>query len=339
MTRTWLIILMLIVVGVGANYALRRLRKGSNDPRSNAQLIRSLWRGVFGGPRIVQGIGGRMFEFDSDEGATIRLPLAPVALRLLAATIDHVLYGVIAVICVEAFTGWDITRFYERPGLAILSVVLVYLIPLCVEWLMQGRTLGALAMGLQIVDERGEPLTWTQITLRRVLATLEPATAAGLVLALPMESVHFGLVIVLMVMAMNAQYLHLFLTDGRQRISDVIARVIVVQAPAPIPLLTPLPPTVTPGFALSAHQLDMYGSYELHVMEQALHAAALGDEQPMAAAARSIRKKLALPPLPLSDYDLVLNVYNLLKLDLEAKQRVGALRLRKRPGVLPLSIP
>lgn len=286
--------------------------------------------------RVVNG--QRHLRLVTDEGLTIHLPIPAVPLRAMAFLVDSAILAFVLWIWVKfQILLTDKIAFYAdrvEYFAPISTLIVAFSYPLAFELWTRGRSIGALLMALDVVDERGEALRFDQIVIRRLSSYLEPILPAWVIFSLPIYDDSILAKGMLIGLVASAQSLHIFLTPGRQRFSERISHVVVTErVPAHI-IYAQIPPTLTPGLALTPAQLDMYGSYELHTLEQCLRAESSGDPTLVARVAPVIRAKLAIPLGPWTDHELVLGVYNLLKRDLEAKHRMGALRLRKRRGQL-----
>ena len=289
------------------------------------------------GPHVELLNDTRHLVFDSEEGPRIYLPIANTFLRVIAFGVDAVIVALLSGLMLRLsallFSSISSPSTEAYATLVAVNILPVVIYPLFVELAFYGRSLGAILMGLDIVDAHGSSLTWGQIALRRIASAVEPGLAAWLVLALPIVENNWIAKLFLAGAAMVIQALHVYANPARQRLSDAIAGVVVIERAPRYEWLPAIPSKVDQGFKLSPAQLDMYGSYELHVMEQCLHAWALNDKRPLRRAAEAIRAKLRLDIA--DDYTVVLSVYTLLRADLEQKQRTGNLRLRKRPGAVP----
>lgn len=286
------------------------------------------------GPEVVSIHGTKHIRFQTDEGLTVNLPIASISLRLVAFGIDMTLLAVTLGVWSQLISRWySKFEFSSQSAIVfgILSLLIVSLNPLLVELLFRGRSVGSMVAGLDVVHESGGEVTRSSIAIRRLTSYLEPLLPMWFVFALPaFERSFIGLVLMMGFVAW-AQSLHVFASPARQRFSERFSQLVVVERPTSIFWYDSIPRTIHPELKLSAEQLDFYGSYELHVMEQCLHAYSQRDRRLVKKAANAIRSKLNLGSA-IDDYELVVSCYNQLKDDLEAKQRLGILRLRKRPG-------
>jgi len=111
------------------------------------------------------------------EAVVLEFQTAGIASRLLAATIDTVVQGVLLVAVVMGlvlFQGAGIDLF----GLQVaLGYVLVFLVifgyPAAMETLWRGRTLGKAALGLRVVTVEGGPVRFRHAAIRSIMQLVD----------------------------------------------------------------------------------------------------------------------------------------------------------------------
>ncbi|MGP5639457.1 RDD family protein [Brachybacterium tyrofermentans] len=118
-------------------------------------------------------------------GDAVLLDLRPAsfAARMLAAAIDGALQLGILILCTVA-VAWTATRADLDEGLIAAAIVAVSVAayigyPVLCEMLLQGRSVGRIAMGTRVVRDDGGPVHGRQSLLRAVMAMLEIWSTAG----------------------------------------------------------------------------------------------------------------------------------------------------------------
>lgn len=115
------------------------------------------------------------------EGVALDVRPASFATRMLGALIDVVTLGVVAFLLLivggAAGRGLDEAAF---AALAITLVVMIFIvIPVTVETLTRGRSLGKLALGLRVVRDDGGPVRFRHAMIRALTGVLEIWFSAG----------------------------------------------------------------------------------------------------------------------------------------------------------------
>ncbi|MGO2718699.1 MAG: RDD family protein, partial [Brachybacterium tyrofermentans] len=118
-------------------------------------------------------------------GDAVLLDLRPAsfAARMLAAAIDGALQLGILILCTVA-VAWTAARADLDEGLIAAAIVAVSVAayigyPVLCEMLLQGRSVGRIAMGTRVVRDDGGPVHGRQSLLRAVMAMLEIWSTAG----------------------------------------------------------------------------------------------------------------------------------------------------------------
>lgn len=106
---------------------------------------------------------------------------AGVVTRLLAATVDLVVVGLLTVALDLAAAGvrfvWSPVDFrWPRPttAVAVLVLLVVAVVYLAVAWAMTGRTYGERLLGLRVLSGRYGLIGWTRSVLRAIACVLWP---------------------------------------------------------------------------------------------------------------------------------------------------------------------
>lgn len=118
-------------------------------------------------------------------GDAVLLDLRPAsfAARMLSAAIDGALQLGILIVCTVA-VAWTAARADLDEGLIAAAIVAVSVAayigyPVLCEMLLQGRSVGRIAMGTRVVRDDGGPVHGRQSLLRAVMAMLEIWSTAG----------------------------------------------------------------------------------------------------------------------------------------------------------------
>lgn len=226
--------------------------------------------------RIAQA-GERFFAFLVD--------LAIMGLTILVVTVFIVLFG-------RDFIG--IGWAASAALLVFFAVRSFYFIFFELRW--QGRTPGKKLLGLRVVDRRGGPLRADAVVARNLMREVEVFIPMSLLFIGGFRGVDglgqlfaWGWVIILLLMP-------LFNRD-RLRVGDVVGGTMVIAAPkaalmpdlvrgedrGSVPAVGTGAPTSPveagrgPAFRFSEAQLDVYGIYELQVLEKVLRSSSQAD--------------------------------------------------------------
>lgn len=111
------------------------------------------------------------------EGVVLEAEAASVISRVLAGLIDYTLYLLTYLVLVWLTTLPFFLGFVDETGIVILQVVIVVFslvgIPLAVELITRGRSLGRLAAGTRIVRDDGGAITFRHALIRSLTAMVE----------------------------------------------------------------------------------------------------------------------------------------------------------------------
>lgn len=267
----------------------------------------------------------RVHEVVTPEGVPIRLTVALAGDRLGAFIIDMLIVVAAVIVFVigmaVAGVGGDLVM-----ALSILMAFLVWTFYFpAFELAWQGQTPGKRALQLRAVDARGGPLTAEAIIARNLSREAElflPLLAIGALgnpgwytLAAIGWLVVFG-------------FLPLFNKD-RLRIGDLIAGTVVIRIPEAL-LLEDLSQRAAPVHAFSEEQLDVYGVYELQVLEGVLRGAGqAGHGEAVRTVAVKIREKLGWQGQVKDDEAFLRAFYAALRGRLERRLLFGKRRMSK----------
>ncbi len=229
----------------------------------------------------------RAHEVVTPEGVPIRLTVAMAGDRLGAFILDLlIVLGVVIVLAIGmavAGVGGDLAV-----ALVILVIFLIWTFYFpAFELAWQGQTPGKRLLHLRAVDARGGPLTAEAIIARNLSREVELLLPVMAIFALSSPGWSLAAAGWLVVFG----FLPLFNKD-RLRIGDLIAGTVVIRIPE-AKLLEDLSRRAVPSHAFSEAQLDVYGVYELQVLEGVLRGAGqVGHLEAVRTVATKIREKI-----------------------------------------------
>ncbi|MCE7029286.1 RDD family protein [Jiella avicenniae] len=205
------------------------------------------------------------------EGVPLHLDVAGLAARFGAQFVDFVITTVAMIAIILALLFANLVGGAAFMALATL-LALIFGTPYYVvsELLMNGRTPGKKMLGLRVVSKDGSGLSTHQIVVRNLTKEVEVFLPVAFLLGGGEGSLWFDgfmLVWLLVVVAVPIR------SKANQRIGDLIADTAVVNEPRP--LLLPdvaeaVGRTARERFVFSTAQLELYGAYELQVLERLL---------------------------------------------------------------------
>jgi uncharacterized RDD family membrane protein YckC len=231
-------------------------------------------------------------EFVTPEGLSLPLDLAGASDRLVAFVLDALIIAatLLALLLIATMTG---TRGGPLLILAVFVVTHFYFTIFELRW--QGRTPGKRAADLRVIDRNGGRLTVAAIFVRNVTREVEVVLPVVVMLA-PGDLVEgappiVGLAAFAWLVVLG--FFPLFNRD-RLRVGDLIAGTMVVHAPrsvllpdlsemraempraapraadAPAAAGRPAAAAAASAYSFTTEQLDVYGIYELQVLEEVL---------------------------------------------------------------------
>lgn len=252
---------------------------------------------VFGDPSL----RGTPLEILTPEGVPLVLRIAPAGDRASAFLIDMMLMAAI-LFGVILLGAW----FVHGAGawaLAVLMLVFFAARTFYFTWFevrRHGSTPGKRRIGLRVVDAHGGPLTAEAVIARNLTREVEIFLPISVVLA-PTSMGFEGpgwLQLLALVWAFVFALFPLF-NRRRMRAGDLIAGTLVVLEPrttllADVGRTRPGDEVAAGAFAFTDAQLDVYGNYELQVLEDVLRRArgTGADPKTLDAVARKIVKKV-----------------------------------------------
>ncbi len=239
----------------------------------------------------------RVHEVVTPEGVPIRLEVALAGDRLGAIVLDLLLVVAILLAVVVPLVFLIARGLLEGDLVLALSLLLFFLVRTFYfaffELAWQGQTPGKRRMGIRAVDARGGPLTAEAVIARNLTRELElflpiiALTSPGALF--PGAPGWFAVVPLGWMLVLG--FLPLFNKD-RLRVGDLIAGTVVIRIPEAV-LLEDLSRRAAPTHAFTEAQLDVYGVYELQVLEDVLRGAGRpGHAEAVRTVAAKIREKI-----------------------------------------------
>lgn len=254
---------------------------------------------VSGGGRLV--FARRVREVVTPEGVPLRFEVGDLAARAGALGIDVLIVTVAVVFALLPFTLAGLVVL--GPLAAALALVVFfgmrsfYFTLFEARW--HGSTPGKRMVGLRVIDAQGGPLTAEAVFARNLMRELE-LFAPAVVLLAPESALPDlpGFARLLSLAWLAVPVLVPLMNRDRLRAGDVVAGTLVVHVPAvrlladlgePVPAPRRAPP---PLYTFTPEQLDVYGIYELHVLETLLRETSGTADARLAAVAERIRSKI-----------------------------------------------
>jgi uncharacterized RDD family membrane protein YckC len=221
---------------------------------------------------------GRQRLVVTPEGVPVRFTVAAGGDRAGAFALDFlfVVLSVIAFVVGVAFSGMG-GDLVGALGLLFLFVATTLYFPLF-ELGWQGQTPGKRLLRLRVVDARGGPLAAEAVVARNLMREMELwlplKVLVGLTIGLALIDSRGWWLLAAVVWIFLFSLFPLFNKD-RLRVGDLVAGTFVIRAPAVSLLedLTTAQRAQVGAYAFTEAQLDVYGAYELQVLESVLRGA------------------------------------------------------------------
>jgi uncharacterized RDD family membrane protein YckC len=269
------------------------------------------------------------------EGVPIRFAVALAGDRLGAFVLDLLAIGALvaafvvplALLAARGLLGGDLVL--AAAVLAIFLVRTFYFAFFELSW--QGQTPGKRRLGLRAIDARGGPLTAEAIIARNLTRELE--LFLPLVALFAPEALFPGAPgwarLAAVVWMLLLGFLPLASRD-RLRVGDLVAGTVVVRTPDALLLEDLALARPREPFGFTDAQLDVYGVYELQILEQVLRG---GDHAGHAEAVRTVaakvREKIGWSGPPGEDAPFLEAFYAALRSRLERRLLFGKRRADK----------
>jgi uncharacterized RDD family membrane protein YckC len=243
--------------------------------------------------------GGRGREVVTPEGVPLRFAVAPAGDRVGALLLDLLLVAatvgglLVPVIWLAARGALPADLVLAAAILAAFLVWTFYFAFFELSW--NGQTPGKRRLGLRVVDAAGGPLRAEAVLARNL--TREAELLLPLLALSGGEAIHPGAPGAARLAALGWLVLFgllpLFNRD-RLRVGDLLAGTLVVRQPEAVLLedLSAARPLAAEALAFQDAQLDVYGIYELQVLERVLRQEGPGRAGALEAVAERIRAKI-----------------------------------------------
>ena len=240
---------------------------------------------------------GAVKEIMTPEGVPLRFTVAPLPSRLGALVMD-LCFMFLAVIAAAIpglllmAIGGGVGFGLAWGGLSFFFITNFYFI--FFEIRRQGSTPGKRSAGIKVIDRHGGVLKAEAVFARNLTRQVELFIPIVLALSWSRVSVDSsGLIVILGATWVFILALLPVFNSERLRAGDLIAGTIVVLAPKEM-LFQDLVQEVAPAghFTFTSEQLDVYGVYELQVLEDLLRQDGLGDPESLEIVCMKIRKKI-----------------------------------------------
>ncbi len=244
---------------------------------------------------------GERIERTTPEGIPVRFQIATGGDRVGAFLVDFVLM-MLSLLALGLLVQLAGGGAWLQALLMLLAFVVQHGYFIWFELRWQGATPGKRRLGLRVIDGRGGALGADAVVVRNLTRTLEFFLPLGVVLA--PEAIWPGsppwVRGVASLWVLIVALLPLF-NRHRLRVGDLLGGTLVVVAPKTVLLADQgavRAPKAAATFTFTDAQLDVYGIYELQVLEELLrHSDGRDAHQKLGAVYRKIRAKIGNPPL------------------------------------------
>ncbi|WP_337268934.1 RDD family protein [Oryzifoliimicrobium ureilyticus] len=213
---------------------------------------------------------GKTLEFLPPEGVVLKLNVASLGSRLGAYLLDGLILNVVFAILVYSLVfafDWSMQAFSALVTLLYLLFGVPYYV--ISELLMNGRTLGKKIVGIRVVSRSGKGLTTHAITVRNLMKQAELSIPFGIMFE------GNGVTTPLACLWLCFVAFVPWRSKINQRLGDLAADTAVVEQPRAVllpDLATDKSSVALDHFTFTTAQLDLYGAYELQVLEGLLQA-------------------------------------------------------------------
>ena len=238
--------------------------------------------------------GDRVLTISPPEGVPFDLKIASFFARAGAQIIDIIITVLASALLLVAVGLTGSVGF--QAAMAIASLIFLFIgtpYYIIAELLANGRTPGKRLLGIRAVSVKGGGLSVHQIVVRNLLKEIEIFTPILLLFGATPDNILIpliALVWLIVVIAFPA------FTAHSQRIGDLLAGTAVIATPAAalLPDLASAPATPSAErFVFTPAQMDLYGAYELQVLEKLLRGERNEISRPrLSDAAMRIRRKI-----------------------------------------------
>jgi uncharacterized RDD family membrane protein YckC len=277
----------------------------------------------------------RLREVVTPEGVPVRFAVALAGDRLGAFVLDLLAIGLVVVAVAIPLVLLATRGFIEGDLVAAVAILALFLVRTFYfaffELAWQGQTPGKRRLRIRAVEARGGPLTAEAIIARNLTRELElflpvaalfapealfPGAPAWSRLAATGWMLVFG-------------FLPLFNKD-RLRVGDLVAGTVVVRTPDVVLLEDLAAARAREALGFTDEQLDVYGVYELQVLEDVLRRRGqAGHQDAIRTIAAKVREKIRWSGEPVEDERFLDAFYAALRARLERRLLFGKRRADK----------
>lgn len=198
------------------------------------------------------------------------------------------------------------------------------------ELVWNGRTLGKRIVGIRVISLDGRRLTAHQIVARNLMKEVEVFLPIATIFSAPNSP---GLVNLLLLAWFTGVLLVPFFSRRRQRLGDMLADTIVVETPRAVLLRDLSTAQTRRGYEFGAEHLNVYGRYELQVLEEVLRGPVNTREaqEKVSAIAQTIRRRIGYEEtVPTArERDFLMDFYRSQREFLESRHLFGDSRENK----------
>jgi uncharacterized RDD family membrane protein YckC len=283
---------------------------------------------------------GQQRELVTPEGVPLRFAVAAGGDRVVAFAIDLVIIvgSVFVLVLIAALAASFAGGWAEAVFLFALFVLRNFYFTLFeLHW--QGSTPGKRVVGIRVMDGHGGALRSDSIIVRNLTREIEVFLPLVILLAPESVGLEPGWTYVVSGLWLLIFALFPLFNRDRLRIGDLIAGTLVVRAPrtALMPELSRSRLERSPALSFTDQQLDLYGVYELQVLEDLLRQTD-PDRKTLRAVVTKIQRKIAWRGATNFDARTFLTAfYEAQRAHLERKLLLGKARERKQEGRLKRS--